>query len=177
MLKKSVWTKWLVLIFSITLLASCGGGGGGGSTPGGGGADSVTITLSGTTLYVETPSDLVPLYGYDPYIKGSYNTTNGTIYIYLRKGFSGTLQNPAWDEVLELDINGSSLTGYTIGVGTTHLYYTKTSSNINYIATTGTITISAYDSVGGHIQGTFSVSNGTTTMTGDFYVTREADTT
>lgn len=176
MLRKSVWTKWLVLIFITVLLASCGSGGGGGGT-GGGGADAVNITLSGTALYVETPSDLVPLYGYDPYIKGSYNTTNGTTYIYMRKGFSGTLLNPAWNEVLELDINGNSLTSYTIGVGTTHLYYTKTSPSINYIATSGTITISAYDPVDGHIQGTFNVSNGATTMTGDFYVTREADTT
>ncbi len=30
---KSVWTKWLVLIFSVSLLVSCGGGGGGGGTP------------------------------------------------------------------------------------------------------------------------------------------------
>ena len=30
---KSIWTKLLVLIFSFSLLASCGGGGGGGGTP------------------------------------------------------------------------------------------------------------------------------------------------
>ena len=33
MLKKSGLLKWLVLLFCVALLASCGGGGGGGSTP------------------------------------------------------------------------------------------------------------------------------------------------
>ena len=40
---KSVWTKWLVLIFSIALLASCGGGGGGGGTPPAAPADEGSI--------------------------------------------------------------------------------------------------------------------------------------
>ncbi len=45
---KSVWTKWLVLIFSIALLASCGGGGGGGPAPvpSGGGEGSIASPVN-----------------------------------------------------------------------------------------------------------------------------------
>lgn len=174
---KALWMKWMVPVFALSLLAACGGGGGGGGdTTGGGnpGADSVSFVISGgtTTVRTETYDLTVPIYHYDPYIYGNYVVLSGApgsdkTFLYAYSQF-----NAGFKETFAITFGGQTTGGFPVGGKNA---VSLTTQSFVYVASSGTITVDAYGAVGGRIRGTFSVSNGTSPMSGAFSVTREAD--
>jgi hypothetical protein len=173
-MKKYILIKIFVLLFALFAIAACGGGGGGDSSPDGGngdGADSVSYLISGGTTTVRTETfDLnVPTIHYNPYIHGHYVVSSGRTYLYSYSEHNGS----SFNEILQIIFVGNSPGTYTIGGG--NLVSLSVAYTMSYTATSGTITVNALDAVGGHISGTFDVTDGSHQMSGTFSITREVD--
>ena len=167
----------MALIFALSLLAACGGGGGGNSAGGGGGgADTVTLSLlpGGTVVYTETTS-LATLNGYDPMIDAYYHVGSSRTFLSLYSGWTGSFLTGSYNGVLDIHFSGSSAGVYSVTTGSATVNYTRTTPLLNVVSNSGSVTVTSYDSVGGHVQGTFLASNGTYTLSGSFSATREAD--
>jgi len=180
---RSLWMKWMVLVFVLSMVAACGGGGGdGGDHPAGGGADSVSFKINNgpSQVLTETVSSTAPL-GSDPYVYATYDPGTDLTQIYVFADYGGGM-SPATN--FGITFKGHAATAYTIPVWTNNDYKVGYTSYVTtqYASKSGTIDVTRFDgSVGGHIQGTFNVtvcdnpSFGCTTampMTGSFYVTR-----
>ncbi len=172
---RAFWTKWMVLVFALSLLAACGGGGGGGgNTPGGGDADYISFVISAgtTTVRTETYDLNVPLTHYDPYIYGHYvalSAAPGSDKTFL---YAFSQYNAGYKETISITFQGKTTGGFPIGGNN---IVSLSTQPFVYVATAGTITVDTYEAVGGRIHGTYSVTNGTSPMSGAFSVTREAD--
>lgn len=182
MLTKSIWAKWLVLAFSMALLASCSGGGGGGGSTGTDGSltdDTMILGISSgtttTTSYTLTASS-TGQWGYDPDVYGFIGM--GATWVHLYSGYDSSL---GWDTHLFMAIPITSAGTYTV-VSMTDVTYNKRGVTGGYSSdgTSGTITFDRIDStVGGLIQGSFSnvslknsSTNATIFVSGSFNVTR-----
>lgn len=171
MFKKPLIIKLMVLIFIVSLLASCGGGGGGGGTPGGGTGDTMTITIGAGTPATYNEG------AYDPLLIGTVSGTK--TYIDL---CSGVLIGGACTTAVNIVVNGTTTLSYPVGA-TTKVSYTD-GSTLYQTSTTGAVNLAAdVGAVGSSIQGTFDVTlscvlsctakPATITMIGSFNVTRE----
>ncbi len=161
---KSLWTKWMALLFVLSLLVSCGGGGGGGG--GGGTGDTMTITINAPITYNGNASD--------PILTAKVITTK--TYINLASGYS--FATSSWAKTLNITINGTTSGTYTFTSATdpTGILYSDVPNT--YQGTSGTITI-AIGAVGSPITGTFNATlacatscSGTINMSGSFSITR-----
>ena len=187
MRRKSFLTKWMALIFTLSLLASCGGGGGGSPapSPGTGTATGDTMTLTvvstsatTTTVYNEKTAT-TNAYGYDPYLVGAY-TPSGTI---LNVGLYSDFIGPDlsyWTMKLTISISGPVVNqAYTIKLSDIS-YYKLGDGTFDSDGTGGTITFTQIDgAIGGRIKGNFSgvkminsLTAATRTISGSFDVTR-----
>lgn len=150
----------LGVVFSISVLVSCGGGGGGG---GGAVADTISITktspVSQTSSFVEGGSD--PLVSANV-ITGSPSTTIGLC--------SGVVDTSCTNRSIYINIkavaqkDGSyAVVSNASGSNEAWIYYTE--SSISYFSVSGgTVNITRMDgTAGGRIQGSFS---GVTLYTG-----------
>ncbi len=162
---KSLWTKWMALLFVLSLLVSCGGGGGGG---GGGTGDTMTITI-GTNAPITYNGNAS-----DPILTAKVITTK--TYINLASGYS--FATSSWAKILNITINATTSGTYTFSSAAdpTGILYSDVPNT--YQGTSGTITITIGD-VGSPITGTFNATllcgtgcTGTITMSGSFSVTR-----
>lgn len=142
---KSLWTKWMALLFVLSLLVSCGGGGGGGG--GGGTGDTMTITI-GTNAPITYNGNAS-----DPILTAKVITTK--TYINLASGYS--LAASSWAKTLNITINGTTSGTYpfTSATDPTGILYSDVPNT--YQGTNGTITI-AIGAVGSPITGTFNAT-------------------
>jgi hypothetical protein len=179
LLKKQMFS--FLVLSAVFMLLSCGGGGGGDSTPSGngitGGADQVSFLMSSgtTTVRTETVDTLDPISPtfFDPHIIGNYVRPSAApgsdkTFIYSYSDFDGT----GFSEILSITFQGNAAGSFAIGGKNAVSIVTRSSG---FIASTGTITVDGYEGVGGHISGSFSVSNATKTLSGTFSVTRGTD--
>ncbi len=151
---RSLWTKWMVLVFALSMVAACGGGGGGGGdTPDGGGSDWMTVNVfsqsTGTTTTTYTGN-----YATTPALTGSVYTS-----LTVTQTFA-TLSGPPVQ--VNLCASGIDLASYPIINGTCF----NGGASVSYVLRSGP-TITVFDGTTGTVTLT-RVGNQWQPITGSF---------
>ncbi len=164
---KSCPFTWIVLIFSLVMLASCGGGGGGNGVSGNSGiGNTMTVSVTteggmgggiGTVTYTEGS---INGYGYyDPDMEADIYPDTGRMIIMLSSGVTGS-GSP--DISINIVTSGHTAGAYPItgtsgtpGV-TTYINYKDGSEYHDGVISSGTVTIDSIGNVGDPVIGSFS---------------------
>ena len=175
MFQKVALTKWLVLLFALSLIVSCGNDDNGGVLTG----DTLSISFDGggETTYAERTAGNWA--GYDPYVGAQIDTSGPTdsTEIAMTSNFDAT--SGFFDVGLVLTVAGSAEgVPYDANLGEVTIYYYDFINNrLSNSASSGTVTLTAVGGVGGLIEGTYDLTivdtSGPVTFSGNFSATRE----